>query len=126
SNGDFEVGDLIVTDNGIFCGVIIKREPSGGNFVYTLANNTYTGSSFTANVRTTKNPPYNKDAYDGWGMYKSDFNATLAETNENLARQSNAVSGRASDAWCLRSITSGLGATIDIAYEADTYRSSVM
>ncbi|HYE55521.1 MAG TPA: hypothetical protein VD996_11780 [Chitinophagaceae bacterium] len=82
---------------------------------------------------TTKNPCYNKDAYDMWGMYKSDFyptmtfgNTTTDLGNENLGRMTSAVSAQGVDAWSLRKVTTSLGATISIKFEPDSYGKAVL
>lgn len=126
SNGNFQVGDLIAT-NTYYCGVITaKSPPSGGNYTYTLANSSYTGAIITANVFTTKNPPYNKDFWDIWGMYKSDANMTLIGQNSNLYRKTTNVSSASVDAWSLRRIVSPLGSTIRIGYGSNTMHGSVI
>jgi hypothetical protein len=65
----------------------------------------------------TKNPPYNKDAYDVWGMYKSDYEGG----NQNLDRLPSESSARNVDAWSLRGVTAVTGSTIKIDYESDNY-----
>src|SRR5262249_4494008 len=78
TNSNFQVGDMIMqstTPSNVYCGVITAKAP-GATTVYTLANGNYTGGTISATVFTTKNPPYNMNAYDIWGMYKSDFNTT--------------------------------------------------
>jgi YD repeat-containing protein len=121
TNGDFKEGDLITsTSLNAFCGVIIKKS-SSSPYTYTLANCSYTGGTITAAVRTTKNPPYNKDAYDAWGMYKSDINTQLLLANLNQGRTTSTVSAPGVDAWSLRTITTELGSKININYESDNY-----
>lgn len=130
SNGNFNQGDMIQTTDvtPVYCGVItIKSPPSGGVYTYTLANGNYAGG--TTNIQTTKNPPYNKDLYDSWGMYKSDGDLTLINSptgNENMARYTSPVSAKGTDAWCLRTIGTPLGDNVKIKYESDAYHTSVM
>lgn len=120
SNGNFKLGDLIYSSShSIYCGVITAKNVSGGNYVYALSNGNYQGSATTANVTTTKNPPYNKNAYDSWGLYKSNFSTSLIAANENQGRVTDGTSGSAADAWSLRSVTSQLGGKINISYESD-------
>ncbi len=68
-----------------------------------------------------KNPDYKKDAYDMWGMYKSDYVDT-GNDNENLSRFVSAESSKNVDAWSLTKIKTNLGAEIKIDYESDTYK----
>lgn len=65
-----------------------------------------------------KNPAYNKDAYDMWGFYKSDY---VDNGNENLARLTSGESALNVDAWSLSMIETSLGAKIKIKYESDEY-----
>jgi hypothetical protein len=125
SNGNFQLGDMIqqIGSPNTYCGVITGKSGSGGTYTYTLANGNYSGGTVTTTVSATKNPSYNKDAYDQWGLYKSDYNTTLIAQNENLYRSTSVLSSKSEDAWCLRTITSPLGSQIKIAYEPDLYSS---
>jgi len=129
TNGTFSQGDMIMSSVSpyTFYGVITAAPTlSGGIYTYPLANSRMGGGQVTANIQTTKNPPFNKDAYDSWGLYKSDINMTNVATNENLYRQTSVTSSNALDAWCLRTVTSQLGAQININYEADNYSGVVI
>ncbi|WP_288882445.1 hypothetical protein [Pedobacter panaciterrae] len=125
SSTAFNVGDLLANaSTGAFYGVIIaKGSPTGGNSTYTLKNSTYSGGAITATLKTTKNPPYNKEFYDLWGMYKADYSYT---NNSNLDRLTTPVSNMSSDVWSLRKVITGLGAEVKIKYEGDTYSKSVL
>lgn len=70
-----------------------------------------------------KNPSYNKDAYDIWKMYKSDY---APRSNDNLARYVSDASAEEVDAWSLTSIRTSLGANITIDYESDKYLKPVL
>jgi hypothetical protein len=72
-----------------------------------------------------KNPPFNKDAYDIWGHYKSDFQPTTLNTQESLGRLTTKASGGNVDAWSLTNVKSSLGSEIQINYESDTYLNSL-
>ncbi len=124
SSGSFEVGDLLETDDTgpQYCGVVMSKVQSGSNFTYALRNGRFYGTENRV-VRTTKNPPYNKDAYDIWGMYKSDY---LYLGNENVSRLVNPISNRSADVWSLRKIKTNVGADIRINYEGDTFSKSVL
>jgi hypothetical protein len=76
-------------------------------------------------ARATKNPPYQSDHTDWWGMYKSDYNATFTGLAEGIARRTTAVSNKGADVWSLRTITSPTGSKIAINYEGDQYAKPV-
>ncbi len=62
--------------------------------------------------------PYNKNAIDIWGMYKSDY--TVSETERQRTRQETSdVSSENVMAWSLSKIKTPLGADISIEYESD-------
>jgi len=65
-----------------------------------------------------KNPAFNKDAYDIWGHYKSDYGPNQ---NDNLAHMVSNNSSKDVDAWSLSAIKTSLGSAIGITYESDEY-----
>lgn len=67
--------------------------------------------------------PYNKDARDVWGMYKSDY--TVSESERRRTRQvTSDVSSENVMAWSLSKIKTPLGAEIIIEYESDQIRNT--
>ncbi|MCA4896207.1 MAG: hypothetical protein ING84_14505, partial [Cytophagales bacterium] len=70
-----------------------------------------------------KNPAFNKEAYDVWGHYKSDFQNN---SNYNLAHQVTSNSAKDVDAWSMSGIATSLGSFIKVKYESDTYFRSVL
>lgn len=74
----------------------------------------------------TKNPPYNKDAYDKWGYYKVDANLDEVKTSANTGRMTSVVSAPNTDVWSLRKISTQLGANILVDYESDTYSNAAV
>jgi hypothetical protein len=62
------------------------------------------------------NPVYNKDKWDGWGMYNS------AGTSVGTTHKASNIDADGA-AWSMTSITSPLGHVIDIQYERDRYGS---
>ena len=128
TSNSFNYGDMIMesASTPVYCGVITGITSSGSNYIYTLSNGNYTGGTITATVYTTKNPPYEKDAYDSWGNYKSDYNLTTIAANENLGRITTPVSSAGVDAWSLRTITSQMGGAIKINYSSDQISKSVL
>jgi Family of unknown function (DUF5977) len=125
TSGNFNVGDMVINPQiNQYYGMITARAPSGSGWAYTLANSLFTGVSANLPLTTTKNPPYNKDAYDSWGMFKGDINTTLLTSDINGARATSMASAMGSDAWSLRSITTELGSQLNIQYEPDSYFNS--
>ncbi len=125
TNPNFNLGDMVTAPQlGVFCGVITSPPTGSGSYTYTLANCQYTGAQTTTTISQTKNPPYNKDAYDAWGMYKSDLSSSLLSTDNILARQTSNVSAPGTDAWSLHGITTALGSVVNINYESDSYFNS--
>jgi hypothetical protein len=124
----FSVGDLIMKSGtpNIYCGIITKDSVVGPTHYYVLKNGTYSGIAVTANVYTTKNPPYNKDAYDMWGMYKGDVDSYVLSKSSNAARVTTVASSKATDSWSLRKISTQTGSQIKINYESDSYNKSVL
>ncbi|MBX2896863.1 MAG: hypothetical protein KF763_15560 [Cyclobacteriaceae bacterium] len=72
-----------------------------------------------------KNPSFNKDAYDIWGLYKSDFQPSQLNTQESLGRLTTKSSSQNIDAWSLTTIKSSLGSSINIEYESDSYNTAL-
>lgn len=125
SDGKFEPGDLIETDepDPTFCGVVVSKVQNGTSYTYTFKNSRFSGGPVTKQLRNTKNPPYNRGAYDMWGMYKSDYESS---SNENISRITTELSNKSTDAWCLRKIKTNMGSEVDVKYEGDTYNRSVL
>lgn len=69
------------------------------------------------------NPRYKKGATDIWGMYKPDYVST---GNENLDRITTPLATSKVDAWLLKKVTTSLGTDIEMDYESDNYRASVL
>jgi len=139
-------------------GDILKFSIGGVDYYCTILSETYGTNSFSVcflnNAPTalasnipavfTKNPPYNKDAFDNWGYYKGDYGigqrlyqftgssgaGGIAGPGSNLPiiklRSTTSISSESTDVWSLRKIYSGIGATINIDYEGNTYNKSVL
>jgi hypothetical protein len=123
-NSRFEVGDMIETDsaNPVYGGVIVAKTFSGTSYQYLTRNSQFSGGN-AATIRKTKNPPYNKNFYDNWGMYKADY---VGGGNENMSRTTTVASNAGTDAWSLRKVSTSNGAEVKIALEGDTYRRSIL
>ena len=94
---------------------------------YTLEGITFLGKAGKQVIPSTtfsydKNPDYDKDKYDVWGFYKSDYSSALQDdTNENVSRMTSEISADDVDAWSLSRVKTPLGADIHIAYASDRY-----
>ena len=124
----FQLGDLIefTTDNRRICCGLSAVTATPGTFTATYFSATAPAGTYEAS--TTKNPPYSKDHYDTWGMFKSDFNTDLASLvghDETMARKTSQISAKNVDVWSLRTIQTPLGAIIKLEYGSDKYRTKV-
>lgn len=125
----FKEGDLISFSlsgpsgsQTFYCAILKKVTQSNGQLSYWVnylkERPDASFANLTAKAINTKNPPYNKDFYDMWNLYKSDYQDT---GNENASRIPSNASADAYDVWSLRRIQSPLGASIKVAYESDDY-----
>lgn len=73
-----------------------------------------------------KNPEYNRDAFDIWNHYKSDFDQDVFENNVMVGRVTTQESSLDVDAWSLSGIRTSTGADILIEYESDSYNKPVL
>jgi hypothetical protein len=124
ANSGLLKGDLIRFGSDKVIYAVITDTESGVNVLKILGENT--PNVGVIHWHETKNPPYNKDAYDVWGLYKSDFDSTNQLVNESIARSVTDVSSKSLDVWCLRSVKTVMGATIEFDYESDTYSKPVL
>lgn len=122
----YQVGDLLQIST------ILERYTarvtavnSPNNYTVSYIGKTLSANSTIVSVNITKNPSYQKDAYDNWGNYKSDYDGS-SKDNENLRRTTSPLSAKDADAWSLRSIGTPLGATVNIDYEPDSYSKNVL
>lgn len=74
-------------------------------------------------VKRTKNPNYDKEAYDIWNMFKPDYKQIK---DMDMARTTSSVSSKSKDAWSLREIYTGIGTKIKMEYESDEYKKAVL
>lgn len=122
ANSKLVAGDIIrfVTASGI-CYALVESVSGDTHRLKILGINVPTLGSIS--WQQTKNPPYNKDAYDIWGLYKSDYEKGDDEYSSRLVSN---ISAKSTDVWSLSQIKSSTGSTITIEYEADTYRQPVL
>lgn len=127
-SGSFNTGDIITfTQNSkSYYATITKSiyNQQLGNTQYDVVFNGQLPTTGLVSLTATKNPPYNKDFFDMWGMYKGDF--IKISNNENLSRITTPTSAKGTDVWSLHKIQSSLGSITDIVYESDTYSKSVL
>ena len=122
-NNDLEKGDILKfthNSNDYYC--LMMETYSSNNGKAKIINHNLSGE-FTQptsiqKVNKTKNPLYDKDAYDMWGSYKSDYEDL---GNENLSRLTTEISARQVDVWSLKTIKTSLGSSVTIGYESDSY-----
>jgi hypothetical protein len=121
----FKEGDIVRFSAGTtYYAVILKVNASDYDVKYIEAT---PGSGVSTTAVVTKNPPFNKDKYDMWNLYKSDYDAATMQTyGENNARTTSAISSKGTDVWSLHSITTAVGAKINIDYEGDQYNKAVL
>jgi len=74
-----------------------------------------------ANIKRTKNPPYNADSYDIWNYYKPDVPERNDYYDENGRRTVSAAGAKNVDVWSLRRIKNSIGNITEIEYESDDY-----
>ncbi|MEP3390176.1 MAG: hypothetical protein ABJO02_18425, partial [Reichenbachiella sp.] len=130
---DVEIGELIKfhQNNKWHYGYITKKLYSfypltnewGWNINFNVIGNTVPVDGIVSFLQKTKNPPYDKDAVDMWGMYKADVDKSLLDLHPNSGRVVSDISSKSVDAWSLRKIKSSQGASITIEYESDRYES---
>lgn len=122
-NSGLEAGDIITynTNDGRSHYAVITKTSGDLHSIKYIGKNTPPASG-TYKFRTTKNAPYKKDAYDIWGMYKSDYTPF---SNEYASRIVSDVSAKGKDVWSLRSVSTPTGAKVLINYESDSYRQPI-
>jgi hypothetical protein len=114
----FEIGDIVMfTQSGSTFYGYVRNTSSGSIDIKFLSTSTPIAGQI-GGLSKTKNPPYNKDAYDVWGLYKSDYQDRIGF---HLNRYTSELSARNTDAWSLRGIENSTGSKTKIDYEADTY-----
>jgi len=124
TNSLLQEGDLIkISSNDRTCYALVY-EVSGSSNKIKIIGKKHPYTNQQANWSQTKNPPYNKDNHDIWGMFKSDYDGSVS--NEVLKRLVTAASSKNVDVWCLRRIASNLGSEIRIEYESDEYQKPVV
>lgn len=106
-------------------GTVPKAGGAAEMILQNLGSNPVTTGAMTSIVKT-KNPPYGKNKYDIWNMYKANADDAMVEKDVNSGRLVDPVSSRATDAWSLRTITNSLGSTTVFEYESDDYSTVVL
>ncbi len=126
SNVRYEEGDLIETDetSPVYCGFVDRVTPNASDATkFDIIVRGGAGANLGAkNIRKTKNPPFQKDRYDYWGMFKADH---FISTANNLNRTPTRNSIRSVDVWSLRRIKTMTGAVVNIGYEGHDFSKSL-
>jgi len=119
----YEIGDLIETDspNPIYYGYVQEIIPNGDEYDYIIKGGNIMKRGLNR-VRRTKNPPFQKNKYDYWGMFKSDY---FDSTEKNINRTPTRGSIKSTDVWSLRKIKTMTGAIVDIGYEGHDFKNSL-
>lgn len=124
ANIAYQVGDLIETDevNPVYCGYVDQVTQVGTTYTYVMKGGISIGNLGIKNIRVTKNPPYQKDKNDYWGMYKSDFKPSF---NQNFSGIPTKASNRSTDVWSLRRVKTLIGAILKMEYEGHDFLKTV-
>lgn len=124
ANVRYEVGDLIESDEAqpVFYGSISSVTQTGSTYTYSISGGESLSNLGVKKIRRTKNPPYQRDKYDYWGMYKVDY---IYNSSENYARMPTKRSIKSVDVWSLRTIKTATGAMVRIAYEGHDFSRSI-
>lgn len=119
SNSGLAQGDIITISNGSFAFV---KSVSGSSYYLKIIGKNLPVAGVSS-WKLTKNPPFNKDYYDMWGLYKPDYDSNLGE---DLSRVTTPLSAKSADVWSLRNVATSTGALIKFEYESDSYNDAVL
>ncbi|MFZ6013385.1 MAG: hypothetical protein ACOYXT_23790 [Bacteroidota bacterium] len=120
----FNIGDLIRLESAsgnYYYGVVLSKE-SLNLTCYHLGEEKPAFGTRILSLQKTKNPPYERNASDIWGFYKSDY---VDFGHANISKVTSEISAQSVDAWSLRKITTSLGADIVVKYGSDRYQNSI-
>jgi len=126
SNSGLIEGDILnltASDGKTYYGVVINIE-SDIHYLKIFKNQTPPSGSIT--WQQTKNPPYDKDASDIWGLFKSDFDIGDPHADSHVGRLVSDISAKSLDVWSLRSVETSTGAKVKFEYESDSYAKPVL
>ena len=122
TNSELSEGDIIkIISSDRTCYAVVY-EITGGTHKIRILGKLKPYDNQNVSWSTTKNPPYNKDNYDIWGFYKSDY---VQLEKSDLSRIVTEVSSKNIDAWSLRRVSTQTGAEIRIEYQSDNYTNAV-
>jgi hypothetical protein len=126
------LGDLVnvsAGDGKTYTGYVsssVKNSDSRYTIVVEFVGSIPFPSTTSAYIRVTKNPNYDREAYDKWGMFKCDADGGEIATNVNAGRMTSVISAKHTDAWSLRRISTPMGANLLVDYESDAYSNAVL
>jgi len=122
SNSALSAGDIITfNQNGKACYALVTAVTDNAHTLKVLGKNS--PMSGTISYQKTKNPPYNKEAYDVWGLYKPDYQNT---NNIYFDRAVTDLSAANVDAWSLQSVDLSTGGRLEFDYQPDQYRKAAI
>ncbi|GAA0884076.1 hypothetical protein GCM10009120_26740 [Sphingobacterium siyangense subsp. cladoniae] len=115
----FEVGDLVETDEAspIYCGYVDQVTQTGSTYSYVIKGGAGSSLGYKG-IRRTKNPPYQNNKYDYWGMYKADF---YSAASSNLSRIPTKASNASTDVWSLRTVKTLTGTLLNFEFEGHDF-----
>ncbi|UXX79799.1 hypothetical protein N7E81_01590 [Reichenbachiella carrageenanivorans] len=112
-------GDIIKLSEGAVNYYALIQDDLGIKLKLKILGRNQFADQVQVSWKQTKNPPYDGEAHDIWGMYKSNYYEH--GKNENLARFTSKISSESVDSWSLCSIKTSYGNEVRVEYEHDEY-----
>ncbi|MFN7748532.1 MAG: hypothetical protein ACK5OO_06315 [Cyclobacteriaceae bacterium] len=114
------VGEILkINSQGRSCFALINGINTNGQFELRIVGRQLPQNSGFVSWSVTKNPPYNKDMHDMWGLYKPDF---VPQQQKKYEYQfTTDLSARSLDVWTLRAIQKPTGSVVNLDFEPDDY-----
>jgi hypothetical protein len=124
TNSGLKAGDILKfkSSSAADCYALVISISGGNHYIKIVGKNPPAGGQ-DISWQTTKNPPYDRELRDEWGLYKPDYTST---TDKIASRKVTSASAPSTDVWSLRKITSSLGSEINIEYEPDDYSKAIL
>ncbi len=134
-NGDVQItgnpNDILnqvfrYTDNGEHYYLFPHTNLGNEEYAYHVLGENMPATAHSGNMIVTNNPPYHADRYDYFGFYKPDLIFSNLITGPTSSRRTPTLrTNNSRDAWSLRSITTPIGADINVKYKPRLYHSLV-
>lgn len=116
---DFKLGDVVLIGGSCYAYIREIDEANNKLGVEIIDGSLPSAGLSNVEIRLTKNPPYLKDHYDLWGLFKADYSSAIQD--ETSSRMTTSTSRNSLDVWSMRRIKTPLGAEIEINFEPDKY-----